>query len=49
MFKHLQKLGKAFMLPIAILPAAVFKPEIESIDTGVNWINCYRVHSCFSS
>lgn len=41
MFKHLQKIGKSFMLPIAILPAAGLLLGIGGALTNQNTINAY--------
>lgn len=41
MFKNLQKIGKAFMLPIAILPAAGLLLGIGGALSNPNTIQAY--------
>lgn len=41
MFKHLQKIGKSFMLPIAILPAAGLLLGIGGALSNQNTVNAY--------
>ena len=41
MFKQLQKIGKSFMLPIAILPAAGLLLGIGGALSNPNTINAY--------
>ena len=41
MFKNLQKIGKSFMLPIAILPAAGLLLGIGGALSNTNTINAY--------